>query len=356
MLSIKLNDMHIIAKAATRILLLSMIVSLTNAYTNAQNVSTETTESNPKSDQITVTGTVTDASTGILLSGISITVPGYSATLTDDKGSFSINVPYISTSIMVAGPGYQQKEVALKGRVSVDISLFEDTFKSVYDEALTPYGKEPLNRTAHSVTSINTGGNWDRAGETPDSYLQGRVAGLNVIRRSGTPSIGANLFLRGFNSIYATNQPLLVVDGVIYDVNSYGTSLITGHATNPLADIDVKDIDNITVIKDGASMYGTRGANGVILITTGKAIDVATKIDFAAYGGFNLAVKQIPVMQADDYRIYLSDLLKTSGLTDDEIQAFPYMNDDTSNPDYYRYHNQTNWQDKVLNNSFNQNY
>jgi TonB-linked SusC/RagA family outer membrane protein len=356
MLPIKLNLMHIIAKAARRILLLSMIVSLTNAYTIAQNDSTATKVANLKSGENTVTGTVKDASTGNFLSGINITVPGYSAALTDDKGYFSINVPDISTSIMVTGPGYQQKEVALKGRISVDISLFEDSFKSVYDEARMPYGNEPLNQIAHSVTSINTGGNWERAVETPDSYLQGRVAGLNVIRRSGTPSIGANLFLRGFNSLYATNQPLLVVDGVIYDVNSYGNSLITGHATNPLADIDIKDIDNITVIKDGASMYGTRGANGVILITTGKAEDVATKIDFAAYGGFNSAVKQIPVMEAGDYRIYLSDILKTSGLTDDQIQALPFMNDDLSNPDYYRYHNHTNWQDQVMNTSFNQNY
>jgi TonB-linked SusC/RagA family outer membrane protein len=334
-----------------------MFVSLTNAYAIAQdNLDNSTIAANRKIGEITVTGTVKDASTGNFLSGINITVPGYSAALTDDNGFFSITVPGINTSIMVAGPGYQKREVALKGRSSVDISLFEDSFKSVYDEANMPYGNEALNQITHSVTSINTGGNWERAAETPDTYLQGRIAGLNVVRRSGTPSIGANLFLRGFNSLYATNQPLYVVDGVIYDVNSYGNSLITGHATNPLADIDIKDIDNITVIKDGASMYGTRGANGVILITTGKAEDVATKIDFAAYGGFNSSVKQIPVMQAGDYRIYLSDLLKTTGLTDDQIQSLPFMNDDSSNPDYYRFHNQTNWQDQVMNNSFNQNF
>jgi TonB-linked SusC/RagA family outer membrane protein len=356
MLPIKMNIMHIIQKTARRILLMSMIVSLTNAFTFAQDDTTKNISANLKPGEVKVTGTVKDASTGNLLSGINITVPGYSAALTDDKGFFSITVPDISTSLMVTGSGYQQREVALKGRRSVDVSLFESSFRSVYDEANMPYGNEPMNQIAHSVTSINTGGNWERAVETPDSYLQGRVAGLNVVRRSGTPSIGASLFLRGFNSLYATNQPLLVVDGVIYDVNSYGNSLITGHLNNPLADIDVKDIDNITVIKDGASIYGTRAANGVILISTGKAEDVATKIDFAAYGGFNSAVKQIPVMDAVNYRIYLSDLLKTSGMTDDQIQSLPYMNDNLSNPDYFRYHNQTNWQDKVMKNSYNQNY
>jgi TonB-linked SusC/RagA family outer membrane protein len=354
MLQNKLNLMHIFTKPAKRILLLSLIILLSNIYSFAQNNSVDST--NQIAGGIKVTGTVKEASTGKLLSGISISVPRYSAALTDDKGSFSINVPDNSTSLMVSGPGYQRREVPLKGRSSVDISLFEDSFTSVFDEAGMPFGNEPLNQIAHSVTSINTGGNWERAVETPDTYLQGRVAGLNVVRRSGTPSIGADLLLRGYNSLYGTNQPLYVVDGVIYDVNSYGNSLITGHATNPLADIDIKDIDNITVIKDGASMYGTRGANGVILITTGRAVDVATKIDFAAYGGFNSVVQQIPVMQAGDYRTYLSDLLKTYPLSDDQIQALPYMNDNPSNPDYYRYHNQTNWKNQVMKNSFNQNY
>jgi len=359
MLPTKLNFMHIFIKAAMRLLLLSLIIALANNYSIAQNssaVGTTAAGTNQKGGEIKVTGTVKEASTGKALPGINITVPGYSAALTDDNGVFNITVPEKSVSLKVSGPGYQEREVALKGQTSVDISLFEDAFNSVYDEALMPYGNVPLNKVAHSVTSFNTTGNWERATETPDSWLQGRVAGLNAIRRSGTPSIGADLFLRGFNSLYATNQPLYVVDGVIYDVNSYGNSLIAGHATNPLADIDIKDIDNVTVIKDGASMYGTRGGNGVILISTGKAKDVATKIDFAAYGGFNAMPKLLPVMQSGDYRTYLSDQLKTTGLNDDIIQSLPFMNDNASNPDYYRYHNQTNWQNQVMKNSYNQNY
>lgn len=359
MLPTKLKFMHIIIKAAKRFLLLSLIISLTHNHSVAQNItakSTATVVTSEKNGGFKVTGTVKDAATGNALPGINIGVPGYSAALTDNKGFFSITVPNMSSTLLVSGPGYQGREVPLKGKLSFNISLFEDSFKSVYDEALMPYGNDPLNQIAHSVTSFNTTGNWERATETPDTYLQGRAAGLNVIRRSGTPSIGANLFLRGFNSLYATNQPLYVVDGVIYDVNSYGNSLISGHETNPLADIDIKDIDNITVIKDGASMYGTRGANGVILITTGQAKDVATKIDFAIYGGFNSVPKQIPVMQAGDYRTYLSDMLQTTGLPNDLIQSIPFMNDNRSNIDYYRYHNETDWQKEVMKNSYNQNY
>jgi TonB-linked SusC/RagA family outer membrane protein len=351
--------MYIFKQAARRILLLSLIISSTNIYSIAQDNSPKSTATDSLSQKkggIAVTGTVKEASTGKLLAGINVSVPGFSATLTDDNGFFSITVPGYSTVLMVAGPGFQGREVPLKGKLSFDISLFEDSYNSVYDKANMPYGPEPLNQIVHSVTSINTGGGWERAAETPDAYLQGRIAGLNVVRRSGTPSIGAEMFLRGFNSLYATNRPLYVVDGVIYDVNSYGNSLITGHENNPLADIDIKDIDNITVIKDGASIYGTRGANGVILITTGRANEVATKIDFAAYGGFNSVVQKIPVMNAGDFRTYLSDLLKTSSLTADQIQALPFMNDNTLSNDYSRYHNETNWQNEVMKNSFNQNY
>ena len=351
--------MHLFIKAAKRILLLSLIIPLSTIHSFSRTGSAGQTPlvvSGQKNNEFKVTGTVKEATTGKSLPGINISVPGFSGTLTDDKGNFSILVPDQSTALRVSGPGYQEREVALKGEVVVEVYLFEDSFHSLYDEAHMPYGNKPMNQIAHSVTSFNTGGNWERASETPDTYLQGRVAGLNAVRRSGTPSIGANLFLRGYNSIYATNQPLFVVDGVIYDVNSYGNSLITQHSTNPLADIDLKDIDNITVIKDGASIYGTRGGNGVILITTGQAKDVATKIDFATYGGFNSVGRQIPVMQAGDYRTYLSDLLKTTWLNDDQIQSIPFMNDNKTNADYYRYHNQTNWQDQVMSNSFNQNY
>ncbi|MDP4289564.1 MAG: SusC/RagA family TonB-linked outer membrane protein [Bacteroidota bacterium] len=352
--------MHMFTKAAKRILLLSLFIGLTNVYSFAQNNSAKPTApvvTKQKSDGFKVKGVVKEASTGNGLSGINISVPGYSAAITDDKGNFTISVIGKSTVLMISGPGYQAIEVPLKGQKTVEVNLYEDTFQSVYDLAHMPYGNVPLNKIASAVTSFNTDGNWQRTSETPDTYLQGKVSGLNAIRRSGTPAIGADLFLRGYNSLHATNQPLIVVDGIIYDDNTYGNSLITGHTNNPMADIEINDIDNITVVKDGTSFYGTKGANGVILITTARAKDVATKIDFAAYGGFNATPRQIPVMQASDYRTYLSDILKTSGLTDDQIQALPFMNDSkTNNPDYYRYHNQTNWQDQVMKNSYNQNY
>ena len=306
-----------------------------------------------------ISGVVKDAATGKPVAGINIGVFEFSAAISDDRGRFTINVPNYNAVLTLSGQGYQLKEVPLKGRHKLtDILIFEDSYNSVYDVAQMPVKSTPINQLVNSVTAISTGGSWETASETPDTYLQGKVAGLNAIRRSGTPNIGANLFLRGYNSLYGTNAPLVVVDGMIYDNNHYGSSLIGGHITNALADIDLKDISNITVIKDAASMYGTKGANGVILITTNHPSDLATKIDFGVYSGYNYMPSSMyyPVMSASDYRIYLSDVLKTSGMTADQIAAQPYMIDNTSNADYYNYHNNTNWQKQVFKNGFSQNY
>ncbi|MFD3002016.1 SusC/RagA family TonB-linked outer membrane protein [Pontibacter toksunensis] len=304
----------------------------------------------------TITGVITDAKSKAPIPGVNVTVPNFSSAITDDNGAFTITVPSGNATLTISGDGLQQKQVPVKGRNALAVSMTEASVNSIYDLANLPGGQKPLNQTTHAVVSVNMPNKWGRPFETPDSYLQGQVAGLNVIRRSATPGVGANMFLRGFSSLNGTNQPLVVVDGMIYDMNENGNSLINGFYTNPLAHIDIKDIENMTFIKDAASTYGSKAANGVILITTAYSKELATRIDFSAYGGVNFKPESIPVMEADDYRIYLADVLKTRGLTDDEIQALPYMNDNVTSPGYYTYHNNTDWQDQVIRNGINNNY
>ncbi|MCC9165809.1 SusC/RagA family TonB-linked outer membrane protein [Pontibacter harenae] len=305
-----------------------------------------------------VTGIVKDATSGRPVPGVSISAPGYSAALTDDNGNFKLNIPDPSAAIVITGEGFQRKEVAVKGQSNVTVSLHEESFNSLYEIANLPGGLDkPLNHTTGAVSSLNPKqAKWATQAETPENYLQGRVAGLNVIRRSGEPGSGANLILRGYSSLYTSNQPLIVVDGMIYDINDYGGSLINNHFTNPLSNIDIKDIDNITVLKDATSLYGSKGANGAIMITTAHAEQLATKIDFATYAGVNQAPDALPVMDAYNYRVYLSDVLKSSGYSDQEIQELPFMNDAPDAPGYYNYHNNTNWQKEVFDKSLNKNY
>ena len=303
------------------------------------------------SNSLIASGVIRDAATGKPVPAVNVSVPDFSAALTDDNGKFSIKVPDYDATLVVSGEGYQSKEIALKGSKKISAVLFEDSYHSIYDNVTLPMGLKPQNQTVNALGSVNTQGNWNRPLETPDGYLQGKVAGLNPVMRSGTPNLGAYLALRGYNSLYGSNQPLIVVDGMIYDINDYGSSLISNHYTNALSDIDVKDIENITVIKDAVSTYGTKAGNGVIIITTSHAKLLATKIDAAVYGGANFVPDNLPVMQSADYRIYLSDILKSRGWTDNQIQAQPYMTDDPHSPNYARYHNNTDWQKQVFKNS-----
>jgi len=305
-----------------------------------------------------VTGYILESYSGKPISGVRVSVKGFSAGITNDKGFYSLSVPNYNVVLVIKAQGYQTKELALKGKKSLNASLYEEGFTSIYDQAHLPLADAPKYQVPYAVESINTNDNWSRVNESPEGYLQGKVAGLKSVRHSGTPGLGANINIRGFNSLNASNQPLYVVDGVVYDNTEFGRSLTGAHYYNPLQNIDLKDIDNITVIKDaGTAIYGTRGSNGVVLINTIRAKEQVTKIDFGVYGGYNFKPLNTPVLNAGEYKTYLSDLLRTSSLTAAEISDKSYFNNDiVGNNDYYRYHYDTNWQDEVMKNSYNKNY
>jgi TonB-linked SusC/RagA family outer membrane protein len=297
-----------------------------------------------------VTGRITDAATKKAAAGARVQVEGFSAAIADSVGHFSVKVPSYEATLIISSEGFNTVHVPLRGRQSVEVALLDESFESMYEHVITPNGIKPKHEVTASITQYNVTG-WKNITETPDALIQGRIAGLNAIRRNGTPGAGANLYLRGFNSLYGTNRPLIVIDNMIYDANDYGESIIANNSTNPLSLIDVKDIDNVTVLRDASSVYGTKGANGAIIITTIRAKEQATKIDFGVYAGFNAAPASIPVMDAGSYRTYLSEMLQSKGMSSTEIAALPYMNDDPNNPLYPTYHFNTDWQRKVLANS-----
>ncbi|WP_421939011.1 SusC/RagA family TonB-linked outer membrane protein [Pedobacter sp.] len=333
--------------------------------TDTAEYSTDTTTVKVKQKKLVgqrITGVVIDGASNKPLVGVKLTVTDFSGTLTDDKGRFAIVVPDFNATLVVSFTGYHTKllPVVHKGKMAT-IKIYPVSYISQFNEVLLPNGIQNQARSTAAISSVNPLGGWNVNSETPDAFLQGKMSGVNVIRRSGTPGVGADLFVRGFTSLYATNQPLYVVDGMIFDANAFGTSLTSGHRRNPLQFIDVRDIESINLIKDAAAaaVYGTKAANGVMIITTNHAHDLATQIDFSAYGGFNFVPRQIPVMNAADYRTYLSDILKSQGLSNSAIADLPYMKDDTNpatNPTYYLYHQNTDWQKEVFKRSFDQNY
>lgn len=308
---------------------------------------------------VEVSGLIKNAKTGKGISGINIAVENFSAAITEEDGSFSIKVPHLNSLLVVSGQNYQTKVFPLNNRESkIEINLFEASYSQFYQTANLP-SKEQLqyiSPKAAQVLDFETDQWGNPVNQSVGNFLQGRIAGLNSVGNSGVPGSGAYLTLRGFNSLYATNKPLIILDGMIYDDEDYGSGILQYNSSSPLSMLEVKDIEDITVLKDGSSLYGTKGANGVIIITTTRPVDLSTKIDFTMYGGINEDPHQLPVMKANEYRTYLSQLVASGGANQQQIANMPWMIDNTNSGSYYQYHNQTNWQDQVYKSSTNQSY
>ncbi|MGQ7945617.1 SusC/RagA family TonB-linked outer membrane protein [Flavobacterium sp. WC2509] len=312
-----------------------------------------------KVNGIFIKGIVKSAKTNAPLSGINVTVEGFSAAISNNDGSFEIRVPNLQALLTISGQDFQTKVYPVKNRkTGLSIFLNESYYSAAFQKASLPSGdRMQYNNTDATTVVTFKKDQWSTpVTESAAGFLQGRTTGLTSIKNSGAPNAGSYLALRGFNSLYASNRPLIVVDGMIYDDQDYGSGIIQNSETSPLTNIDVKDIEDITIMKDGTSLYGTKGANGVINITTTRASELSTKIDFTMYGGVNQTPNELPLLDAGEYRTHLSQLEATRGLSQGDIANLPYMNDNVGSVGYYKYHNATNWQDQVFKSSINQNY
>ncbi|MCL5129803.1 MULTISPECIES: SusC/RagA family TonB-linked outer membrane protein [unclassified Algibacter] len=305
-----------------------------------------------KSNKI-VTGTVVNAINKEPLVGVNVRVGKFSSVITDEKGAFSIKVPDGRATLVLSSQEFQNKEVALKGRSKVEIEINNKDFNTYYSTIHSPLGDQS-NSSVVSAVSVREG-NLATSRESAANMLSGNeVSGMRSIMRSGIPGIGSNNFIRGYNTLNSSTQPLIVIDGMMIETNTFNNnSIINGYSYDPLSDINPKDIANITVIKDAVSIYGSRAANGVILIETNKTDDVTTKIDFYASAGLNSAPDNIRMMNASQYKNYLSNQLNSSGLyTNSEISGLPYFNESPSFQDYEKYHNSTDWQKEVFDDNY----
>lgn len=277
------------------------------------------------------------------------------ATTTDDKGNFEIEVSSTGEILSVMAFDYNLREVPVHGRESIEIDLYSEIYKDLYKEIEGPAG---VIRSIYAINSVN--GTHDLGYPTSlsvDEAIQSRMGGdVRAMSRSGNSGMGTSLFIRGLNSVNINAQPLFVVDGVIWNNYFNIQSVHDGFYNNPLADIDMSDIESVTVIKDGTSIYGSKGSNGVILIKTKRGEDFATKIVFTAFGGLTEKASSLPVMSGDAFRIYSTDLLGSTNLTLEDIDELPFLNDDPNSITYKKYHNNTNWDDEVYQQGITQSY
>ena len=295
-------------------------------------------------------GVVVDQVSKKPLAGIQLKVLGYDrySAMTGADGKFTIKVPEFATTLFVHSPSFMSQQVAINAKDTekeIYVLMMQEKFRPMYSEGTTYTAQAGFDADAKDVTI-----------ESDIENILG--ADVRTVTRSAAPGIGASMFVRGLSSINANAQPLIVVDGVEQDMQQNRLSLHSGQINNILANIAPEDIASVKVLKNATALYGARGGNGVILITTKRGKSMATRIDANISAGVSL-VPQLPtMMNASQYRNYATEILGTvpENINRDTPISFRFLNDDPNNYYYHTYHNDTDWTDYVYDTAMTQNY
>lgn len=301
-------------------------------------------------------GVVLDAKSKMPIPAVQVSTLNFeAAATTDENGAFKIAVKSNTEVIYLKAFDYNPREVAVRGLDSLSIDLYPEGFSPLYTEKEGIAGKV---KSSYDVSASNELDEFKYNNRVSvDDLLQAQLGGdVRAISRSGLTGIGSTLYIRGLNSINLNAQPLIVVDGVIWNRTDEVSSLQDGFYYNILDHININDIESVNIIKDGTSLYGSKGSNGVLLIQTNRATDVVTNIEFNAVGGVTEQPSSLPVMNGDQFRLYVTDMLGTTNLTSTQIDQLEYLQNDPNRPSYNTYHNQTNWDDEVYNLGTTQSY
>lgn len=247
--------------------------------------------------QKSITGKVTDAR-GQTLPGVSVLAKGTTAgTVTDADGNFQLSVPLNAETLVFSFVGMKAQEVSLEGKTSLAIVLEEDAI-GLEEVVAIGYGNQQKKDITGAVSSVKSGEFNKGIINSPEQLLQGKVSGVNVTSSSGAPGSGQRIIIRGQGSIRQGTGPLFVIDG--FPVGLAGT----GSADSPLNFINPEDIESMDVLKDASAtaIYGSRGANGVILITTKKGKSGVSQVSVSSNVGLSNMARKIPVFTADEFR------------------------------------------------------
>jgi TonB-linked SusC/RagA family outer membrane protein len=274
--------------------------------------------------QITVSGKVTDAKDGSDLPGVTVLVKGTSiGTQSDASGRYSLqNVPAQST-LVFSFVGKLAKEIPTENQTTINVAL-EDDSQDLSEVVVIGYGSQKKQELTGSITSISSKDFQQGNIQSPEQLIVGKVAGVSITSNSGQPGVGSTIRIRGGASLNASNDPLIVIDGVPLSGNK-----IDG-APSPLSLINPNDIETFTVLKDASAtaIYGSRASNGVILITTKKGKSGTPTINFNTQLAVSKIGKMVDALDANEFRSYV----ETNG-TDAQKAILGTAN--------------TNWQDEI---------
>lgn len=294
-----------------------------------------------------IKGTVINSSTHEKFAGARITIVGtQNSAMSDEQGAFELKNVKEGSVLKIEAPGCDMQIVAVQGREKLSIKLIPQS------SATTLYSDESLS----ALTSIHTDKPKDAILSPTEDISMQLMGGVRNITQSGIDAAGSAVLVRGIHSLNMTNSPLYVVDGVIWQSQDNQSSLQEGYFSNPLALISPDDIESIQVLKNGTGIYGAKATNGVILIQTKRSHNMATEISVNIWAGMKSPFKSLPMMDANDYRTYATDIM--SGMKDvsKKLDKWNFLNDDPTNSYYLSCHNNTDWNKEINKTAFTQNY
>jgi len=268
----------------------------------------------------TVTGKVTDDK-GTPLSGVTISAVGVNKNaLSDNNGSFSIQVTEKVKSLKITYVGFDAKEVSITGVSTVTVSLSPED-KALNDVVVVGYGTQKKRDITGSIASVKGEALANKPTQSFEQALGGRAAGVQVVIPSGVLNAPPVLRIRGANSISLSSYPLIVVDGVPVFT---GDGSSTSAAGNVLSSINPNDIESVDVAKDAAAtaIYGSRAANGVLFITTKKGKPGRSKVTLDSWVGFSNPQRLQQVLDAQQYTDYKNEALRNAGTFNAATNAF----------------------------------
>lgn len=318
--------------------------------------------------QKTITGRVVDAlNEG--MPGVNVQVKGTtSGTITNIDGDFSISVPNTKSVLVFTFIGYVKQEVAVGNQTKLNIQMKDDT-QSLDEVVVVAYGTARKGDLTGALTTMRPDANEAAKAVSIDNLLEGKVAGLVVSTASSNPGAASSITIRGASSLRGDNQPLYVIDNIPQaSTGEFSSSGISGDfqiAQDPLSSLNPADIEDITILKDASStaIYGSRGANGVILITTKKGKEGKAKVNASATFTIANASRLLEMMNLEEYAAYHNSRI-TDGkvpfhIVGDEVRYVfngAYDKYDPADPETYNVVNYRNWQKEIYTSAFSQNY
>jgi TonB-linked SusC/RagA family outer membrane protein len=304
--------------------------------------------------QNTVTGVVSDDK-GMTIPGANVSVKGTTTSVaTDFDGKYAIQAP-ANAVLVYSFIGFTTQEIAVKGKTVINAKLSEAS-QTLDEVVVIGYGSQKKDDINSAVSSIKAKDLENLKQTTVDQMLQGKAAGVSVTNNSGQPGSAASIRIRGTTSISGTNEPLYVIDGVPISGDATGQSTsgrpIAGsdfssnggagnNAVSPLSMINPNDIASIDILKDASAtaIYGSRGANGVIIITTKQGKKGDGKIAYEGYTSVSTVYKKLDVLNLSEYAAWQKNLYQAFGFNLDQFRP-EFMHPELLG-------NGTNWQDEV---------